>query len=133
MAWRTTRLMSRIIGQSNRKKGYIDLLNQEYRGYLKKLKLALPEMFEYFVEGPDIAESHKEQCPNFTLKFVKDIQAVTSGFKNNPFTEEQFKPINSTGLVFPEAIVNDVDRMFEFGAKQHEQFVETRLQKGSLI
>ena len=88
MAWRTTRLMSRIIGQ-----------------------LALPEMFEYLelVEGPDIAESHKEQCPNFTLKFVKDIQAVTSGFKNNPFTEEQFKPINSTGLVFPEAIVNDVE------------------------
>ena len=40
---------------------------------------------------------------------------------------------NSTGHVFPEAIVNDVDRMFELGEKQHEQFVETRLQKGSLM
>ena len=99
------------------------------------MELALPEIFEYLelVEGPDIAESHKEQSPNFILKFVKDIQAVTSGFKNNPFTEEQFEPINSTGLVFPEAIVNDVDRMFELGAKKHEQFVETRLQKGSLM
>ena len=113
----------------------IDLLNKEDRGDLKKLELALPEIFEYLelVEGPDIAESHKEQSPNFILKFVKDIQAVTSGFKNNPFTKEQFKPINSTGFVFPEAIVNDVDRMFELGAKKHEQFVETRLQKGSLM
>ena len=34
---------------------------------------------------------------------------------------------------FPGSNVNDVDRMFELRAKQHEQFVETRLQKGSLM
>ena len=87
----------------------------------------------WLVEGPDIAESQQRTSSNFILKFVKDIQTVTSGFKNNPLTEEQFKPINRTGLVFPEVIVNDFDRMFELGAKQHEQFVETRLQKGSLM
>ena len=55
--------------QNNRtvkaKNGYIDLLNKEDRGYLKKLELALPEIFEYLelVEGPDIAMSHKNKVP----------------------------------------------------------------------
>ena len=98
------------------------------------MELALPEIFEYLelVEGPDIAESHKEQSPNFILKFVKDIQAVTSGFKNNPFTEKQFKPINSTGLVFPEAIVNDVDRMFELGSKKARAVCRNTITEGQL-
>ena len=61
--------------------GYIDLLNKEDRGYLKKLELALPEIFEYLelVKGPDIAESHKEQSPNFILKFVKTYRQLHQG------------------------------------------------------
>ena len=82
--------------------------------------MALPEIWEYLelVEGPVTAQSHKEQSPNFILKFVKDLKAVTSGFKKNPFTEDVFKPINSSH-VFPGAIANDVNGMFEIGEQPH--------------
>ena len=60
---------NRTVKSKNR---YIDLLNKEDRGFFKK--------FEYLelVEGPDIAESHKEQSLNVILKFVnvKDRRAV---------------------------------------------------------
>ena len=46
------------------------------------------------------------------------------------FTEEQFEPINSTGIVFPEAMSTMLIVCSSLG---HEQFVETRLQKGSLM
>ena len=35
--------------------------------------------------------------------------------------------------IFEYLELSNVGRMFELGAKQHEQFVETRLQKGSLM
>ena len=102
---------------------------------MNKLELALPEIWEYIelVEGPDTAQSHKEQSPNFILKFVKDLKAVTSGFKNNPFTEDDFKPINSSHVNFPGAIANDVTRMFEIGEQQYKHFVKTRFEQGTLM
>ena len=91
---------------------------------MKKLELALPKIWEYLelVERPDTAQSHKEQSPNFILKFVKYLNAVTSGFKNNPFSKDDFKPINSS-YVFPGAIAHDVNRMFEIGEQLSCRYV----------
>ena len=76
-------------------------------------------------EGPDTAQSHEEQSQNFILKFVKDCKAVTSRLKNNPFTEDDFKPRNSSH-VFPGAIANDVIRLFEIGEQHYKHFVKKR-------
>ena len=78
------------------------------------------------VEGPDTAQSHKEQSPNFILKFVKDLKAVTSGFKINNFTEDDLKPINSSH-VFPGAIANVVYRIFKIGEQQYKRFEQGTL------
>ena len=51
------------------------------------------------------------------------------------FTEEQFKPINSTGIVFPEAMSTMLIVCSSLGqnSTSTEQFVETRLQKGLMV
>ena len=66
------------------------------------------------------------------MKFVKDLKAVISGYKNNPFTEECFKSINSSH-VFPGAIANDLNRMFEIGEQQYKHFVKKRFEQGTLM
>lgn len=96
------------------------MLNKEERQFLKKLELALPEFWEFLesVEGPDVPQNHKELSPAFILKFIKNVTTLESGFKNNPFTEIEFKKLNSN-FIFPQTIVDDVNLMFEAGQTQY--------------
>ena len=116
------------------KSGYVDLLNKEDTDFLEKLELSFPEIQEYLhakENGQSTKQrAHKEAASSYIAKYINDCKSVYSKFTVNPFLDSQLQKINTT-LIFPDAIVNDVEKVFTLGKTQYSEYVRTRFVLGS--
>ena len=94
--------------QNNRKiksaSGYINLVKQEDKELLEKIKLCWPEIHQYLesFDGRPVAQVHKEKTLSFFAAFNKDCIKVYENILMNPFsTNSQFCKINSS-YTFPD-------------------------------
>ena len=94
--------------QNNRKiksaSGYINLVKQEDKELLEKIKLCWPEIHQYLesFDGRPVAQVHKEKTLSFFAAFNKDCIKVYENILMNPFsTNSQFCKINSL-YTFPD-------------------------------
>ena len=115
--------------------GYIDLVNDSDKTYLRKLELCLPEIDQYlnYIENTSTPSSkHKEVKSSFINKFISDCRKVDEKLLINPFAEETFFKLN-TNYIFPEVIVNDTEKVFNVGHVQYEEFRKSRFIEGSKV
>ena len=112
--------------------GYIDLVNREDKAHMRKLEICLPEVLQYLenCEGKKSKTKHKEQSDLFSSRFLKDCKTILDHMTTNPFSEDNFKKINSP-VYFPEAIIQDCDKVFQIGYSQYRNFVMTRFILGT--
>ena len=113
--------------------GYIELVNQKNKEFLRKLELCLPEIDQYLseIERPSTPQDHKEVSPTFIYKFMVDCRKVHVKILTNPFAHTHICRLNTTYL-FPEVIVNYSEIVFTLGDKQYQEFRQKRFVDGSL-
>ena len=112
--------------------GYINLVNDGDKEFLRKLEVCIPEINQYLLEPEPRSETkHKEVSENFVKKFISDCNKVDEKVLTNPFRQQRFIKLNSS-YIYPEVIQNDSEKVFQLGMDQYKDFQKTRFIEGTL-
>ena len=96
--------------------GYINLVNNEDKTFLQKIKFCCPEINQYLLNAESAPETqgYKEKSSSFIKSFKKDCVKVYDKF-----------------LTFPSSVVQDSKKVFSVGVQQYKDFCLTRFILGT--